>query len=71
MIDALSWVCSGIALYGTWLNANARRDGFYWWVTADIGMTALFISLHLWAQATLFAIYTWLAFKGLREWKKR
>lgn len=68
MLDAISWCLTFAALYGTWLNANKNREGFYYWLIADIGFCAIFIANHMWPQAFLFAVYTWLAVRGLQKW---
>ena len=67
--DVLSWACTLLALYGTWLNAKQDVRGFWYWLIADILLCGIFFSLHLWPQALLFGVYTGLAIKGLVTWR--
>lgn len=70
MLEIISWVCTLFALYGSWLNSNRDRRGFYYWVATNATFCTLFVSAHMWAQAFLFAVYTALAIRGLMTWKK-
>lgn len=67
-MGAFSWILTIIALVGTWKNSNGDRDGFYWWIAADIGLCWMFWFMGLWAQFFLFLVYTGLAIRGLNQW---
>ena len=69
MLQIISWLLTAIALYGTWLNAKLDRRGFWWWIVSDLGLAAIFVHEGMYAQASLFAIYTILAIMGLVKWK--
>jgi hypothetical protein len=69
MMKIISWLLTGCALYGTWLNANQKRNGFWWWLVTDILFSMQFVYLGLYAQASLFFVYSILAVKGLKKWK--
>jgi hypothetical protein len=71
LLEIISWVCTLCALYGTWLNSNQDRRGFYYWVATNVTFALIFVSAHMWAQAFLFGVYTALAIKGLMTWKKK
>jgi len=67
---SLTWALTLCALYGTYLNAKKKREGFYWWVVTDAAFCAVNWTIDQYALSALFFIYTLLAIKGLREWKK-
>jgi len=69
-MQLFSWFFTFLALYGTWLNAKADRQGFYYWILADIAFIVIFFNAGLYAQSMLFFVYTLLAIKGLNEWKR-
>jgi nicotinamide riboside transporter PnuC len=66
----ITWLFTIMALYGTWLNAQGRRDGFWWWIVSDVAIALTNFQLGQYALGTLFSIYTILAIKGLNTWKK-
>jgi hypothetical protein len=58
-----------LALCGTWLNANQKRSGFYWWIASNSGWSIYNLIIGQYALAGLFAVYLILAIKGLMTWK--
>lgn len=66
----MSWFFTALALWGTWLNARQKRQGFYFWIIADIYISWLNFSLGEPAMGLLFAIYAGLAGYGLAKWKE-
>jgi hypothetical protein len=69
MIESISWIFTLVALYGTYLNTNSDRRGFYFWLTSNIFFSTVnFATGHL-AQGFLFGVYTILAIIGLQKWK--
>lgn len=71
MITTISWFCTLIALWGTWLNANQIKRGFVYWIIADLLLFGVFVSTNQWPQAVLFAAYTYLAAWGYTQWDKK
>jgi nicotinamide riboside transporter PnuC len=69
-MPVLTWLFTAMALYRTWLNAKGKRDGFWWWIVSDVAFALINFQLEQYALGTLFSIYTFLAIKGLRTWKK-
>ena len=69
MLEWLSWAFTAIALYGTWLNANQKKNGFILWVAADIFFAIANVFYGFWAQSFLFCVYTFLALWGYFKWK--
>lgn len=67
----LSWVMSGIALFGTILNAERNIYGFVFWLVSNLYMTVRFTYIGEYAQAVLFFIYTILAIRGMVAWKQK
>jgi nicotinamide mononucleotide transporter len=68
-MQTISWILTACALYGTWLNANQSKNGFWWWLITDILFSMQFVSEGLYAQAFLFFVYSILAVRGLVKWK--
>ncbi len=69
MIESISWVFTVVALYGTFLNANADRRGFYFWLVSNVFFSTVnFATGHL-AQGFLFGVYTIMAVIGLQKWR--
>jgi nicotinamide riboside transporter PnuC len=69
-VSIITWLFTGVALYGTWLNSNQDREGFWWWVASDIWFIVLNAAIGQYALATLFAMYLILAIRGLTTWTK-
>jgi hypothetical protein len=65
----LAWICVLLGLYGTWLNAEQNRNGFIFWIVANIGLSIVNIYNGMYPQAVLFYIYTIFAVRGLFLWK--
>lgn len=70
MMTLLTWMLTGIALYGTWLNANKAREGFYWWCASNFGFAIVNFVIGQYALTVLFSMYLLMAIQGLRQWKK-
>lgn len=64
-----SWIFVCIALYGTYLNSNQDKRGFYFWILSNLAFTIININNEMWSQAFLFLIYTILAVRGLVKWR--
>lgn len=71
MIEQTSWFLAMIALYGTYLNVYQDKRGFYYWLISNSAFAGINFYLGLWAQATLFGIYTVLAIMGLKNWEDK
>lgn len=65
-----SWIFVLCALYGTYLNSEQDRDGFYFWIVSNIAFTVINLETGMYAQAALFTVYTVLAVRGLMRWEK-
>ena len=70
MLEAFSWMIALIALYGTYLNANQKREGFYYWLVSNSAFALINFSDGKLAQGSLFFVYTILAVVGIKNWKK-
>ena len=66
----ITWLFTGIALWGTWLNSNAKRECFYFWIASNVAFFVINFLIGQFALSFLFFVYTLLAFKGLHTWKK-
>ena len=69
MIESMSWIFVIIAIYGTYLNAHMRRQGFYYWLVSNTAFCVINLGEGHLAQAFLFAVYLILAIIGLQNWK--
>lgn len=69
MIEQVSWFFAVIALYGTYLNVNQNKNGFYYWLISNSAFASINFYNGMWAQGFLFGIYTILAMIGIRNWK--
>ena len=67
----LSWIMSGVALFGTILNAERNIYGFVFWLVSNLYMTVRFTYIGEYAQAVLFFVYTILAIRGMVAWKQK
>lgn len=64
-----SWIFVCIALYGTYLNAEQDRRGFYLWIVSNIAFALINAHSGMYAQSFLFSMYAALAIRGLIVWK--
>jgi nicotinamide riboside transporter PnuC len=64
----LSWILTAIALYGTWLNSNLEREGFYFWLISNAGFVVTNIYSEQYALSFLFSVNALLALRGIRNW---
>lgn len=69
-MEHISWVIVCVAVLGTILNANKRREGFYFWIFANIGWIIINLQHKIYSQAFLFFFYTCLCFYGIYKWKE-
>lgn len=69
MIELFSWAVAMIALYGTYLNVHQKKSGFYYWLVSNSSFAVINFSNGMWAQGTLFCVYTILAMVGIKNWK--
>ena len=67
----IMWLISGLALFGTILNANRSKNGFILWLITNMYWTVVDFQNGLYAQSALFFAYTILAVKGLVTWSKK
>lgn len=66
----LTWLLAILALWGTWLNANQQREGFFFWIVTNVAFSIINFMIGQYAISFLFLVYTILAIKGLTTWKK-
>ncbi len=59
-----------LSVVGTWMLARKLLENWIVWIIADGIATGLFIFKGLYPTATLFVIYTAMAFVGYRQWKR-
>ena len=69
MTEFISWIAVAIALYGTYLNANMYKRGFYFWLVSNSILCTINLYNGSIAQGCLFGIYIVMAMIGIRNWK--
>ena len=69
--NMLSVIMSGIALAGTFMNAERNKWGFAFWLISNMYMCINFFIIGAYAQSGLFFIYFLLAIKGIFVWTKK
>ncbi len=65
------WCITAIAIIGTILNARMRREGFYFWMVANVSLLARNLAIREWSQAGLWAVYCFTAVYGLITWTRK
>ena len=69
MTEFIYWIVTFIAIYGTYLNSKQDKKGFYFWLVSNSAFCAINFCNGMIAQGFLFAVYTYLAIMGLKNWK--
>jgi nicotinamide riboside transporter PnuC len=70
-LETISWLATFVALYGTYLNSQQDRNGFWWWIVSNVSFCVINLSYSMYAQSLLFAVFTALAIRGLIKWDKK
>ncbi len=66
---AFWWIVTASALFGAWLNARRRWQGFVVWIVVDTLLCAKAIWVSDYPQAVLWAAYTGICAVGLVSWR--
>ena len=66
----ITWIMSALSIIGAVLNAKGKVSGFYFWIVANLAWVAYDISIGLYSQAVLFAVYTVISAWGIYQWRK-
>jgi len=65
------WGVTLIALYGTWLNAQGKKNGFILWILSNTTFAIWNFMIGEYPQSFLFLCYLFLAVYGYISWKKK
>ncbi len=68
--ECFTWIFTGLAMYGSWLNAKRKVSGFYFWIVSNCGWFTINIMEGIWAGAVLFAFFNVMCIYGIRRWRK-
>ena len=71
MASIVWWCVTALALFGAWLNARRRWQGFVIWFGTDVAMCARCIVHGDWPQGALWFAYAGLCVVGLWTWRKK
>ena len=67
MID---WVLSIITLIGTILNVKKKKEGFIFWIIANIGWIYYTLEYELYSQISIWVSFTAASIYGYITWRK-
>jgi nicotinamide riboside transporter PnuC len=70
LMEITYWFITIASLIGTIANIYKKQWCFAIWLGTNVAWTIIDFQKGIYAQATLFAIYTCLAIWGLYKWKK-
>lgn len=65
------WLMTAVALVGAYLNSQADKRGFYFWLVSNTGFCLYNASIGEWAMSVLFACYLAITINGIRTWNKK
>jgi nicotinamide riboside transporter PnuC len=71
MLHLLPWTLTLVSITGAILNVLRKRASFFLYTVANIGWICINIYHSIYAQATLFAVFTGLSIWGWIEWGKQ
>lgn len=71
MLQVLNWIMSILAFFGTCLNAEKYRAGFYIWAVTNAYMAGLNFYLGIPSIGFLYVAYFIMAIRGLVVWKRK
>lgn len=70
-VDMITWILVVISFFGALYNIKKKTIGFWIWGGADIIFTVMYIYIGQYANAVLFAMYTFVNIYGIHEWSKK
>lgn len=65
------WTTTAIALLGTYMNAQMKRNGFILWMFSNSVFCIWNLTIEQYAQSFLFGIYLLFAVFGYVNWGKK
>jgi len=65
------WSITALALFGAWLNARRRWQGFVVWMFTNAAMGVKSASQGDWAEFVLWGVYGGICIVGLCTWKRK
>ena len=70
LIKILSWLITGLSLFGVILNIKKQRSCFVIWFFTNSFWCVYDWHIGAYSQSALFFVYALLAARGMREWKR-
>jgi len=70
-METIMWILTGVGVTAAFLNSRRRIEGFYLWLVCNAGWITIDILKEMYAQTTLFIIYSLLCIYGIYEWRKK
>lgn len=61
---------TALSITATWMLAKKYIEHWLIWIFVDLFSAGLYVYKELWPTVILFAVYTFMAVLGYREWKK-
>lgn len=70
MIQLLSLIAAGLAIFGAILNACKRIEGFVFWIISNF--IWIFIGIHQknYGMILMFSVYTIISAIGIYKWRR-
>ncbi len=70
-MDILSWVFVAMSLTGNYFVIKKNVLGQWIWAAANLGWIVFNLSIGVWSQAFLFAVYLGMCVWGIISWSKQ
>lgn len=61
---------TSLSIGAIWLQARKKIESWYYWILVDFLATGIYINREIYFYAALYGVYIFMAFAGLRAWKK-
>jgi nicotinamide riboside transporter PnuC len=71
MIETIGILATVLAVGGVWLNNRQRIACFKLWIVSNLLSLGIHCSTGIWTLAIRDAIFVYLAFEGIRLWKRK
>lgn len=71
VIETIGIIATGLAVAGVWLNNRQRIACFKLWIVSNALSMVIHVATATWSLAIRDAIFVYLAFEGIRLWKRR
>ena len=71
MVETVGIFATVLAVAGVWLNNRQRIACFRFWMVSNTLSLIIHVATGIWTLAIRDAIFVYLAFEGIKLWKRR